>query len=424
MTEFLAPLNYDRARDALRRLSGYGSYNKEAAAEALRHLRECYPTVFSKTEQKSFTNGSILLELQGANITDPLIFTSHLDVEGGLPAQEIPAQRDKPVCVPLSRAHVVSLLEALEELLRDGYRPGGDLFLALSMDGLSGGEGARAMAAYLKSRGVKPCFLLDHGGYATMDAFRTFLPKNAPLALIGIEEKGLLVGKVTAEGNRSEGAVPPAERLLQAGARLTRHPRKAALCKASSQMLHAMSRKASRFQRLLMEHSRLTFPLIRLYWRNRSVMQQFFLTELTVFRLDAPGQPASPAKHAELGFRQTVIPGQKTSRIRQCLRRKLRDKQLALHADVEYEHSCRSETKGEAWDALETAIEIQFEKVVIAPCLCPRTTDSRFYTDLGPKIYRFSPFMVSGSEALSGVCTLTDGALQTAVQFFRSMLSV
>lgn len=423
MSEFLAPLNYDRARDALRKLSGYGAYSPEGAAEALAHLRECYPLVFAKTEQKMFAAGSVLIELRGANVTDPLLFTSHLDVEGGLPPQDIPAQRELPMSVPLSRAHVVSLLEALEELLRDGYRPGGDLFLALSMDGLSGGAGAKEMAAHLKSRGVTPCFVLDHGGYATMDAFRTFLPEGAPLALIGIAEKGLLVGKVTAE-QKNQGGMRPAERILQAGARLVRHPRKAALCPASSQMLKAMSRKAPAFQRFLMEHSRLTFPLIRLYWRNRSVMQQFFISELTVFHLEAPGQSASPADKAELGFRQTVIPGQKTSRIRHKLRRKLRDKSLQLHAEVEYEHSRRSETHGAAWDALETAIEIQFEKVVIAPCLCPRTTDGRFYTALGEKIYRFSPFMVTGEEALTGVCTLTDGALQTAVQFFRSMLSV
>ena len=31
---------------------------------------------------------------------------------------------------------------------------------------------------------------------------------------------------------------------------------------------------------------------------------------------------------------------------------------------------------------------------------------------------------IAGDEALRGFCTITDGTLQTAVQFFRSMLSV
>ena len=83
-----------------------------------------------------------------------------------------------------------------------------------------------------------------------------------------------------------------------------------------------------------------------------------------------------------------------------------------------------SERRGEAWDALATAIEIQFERAVIAPCLCPFVTDARHYAAVSDRIYRFSPFLVTGREALSGLCTVTEGTLQTAVQFFRSMLSV
>ena len=76
---------------------------------------------------------------------------------------------------------------------------GGDLFLALSMDGLSGAEGARAMADYLQKLNIKPCFVLDYGGYATTESFRSYLPANVPLALIGVAEKGLLMGQVEAE---------------------------------------------------------------------------------------------------------------------------------------------------------------------------------------------------------------------------------
>lgn len=75
-------------------------------------------------------------------------------------------------------------------------------------------------------------------------------------------------------------------------------------------------------------------------------------------------------------------------------------------------------------DALVTSIEIQFERAVAVPCLSPLTTDGRFYAELGGRVYRFSPFLLTGEEALHGLCTITDGTLQTAVQFFRSMLSV
>ncbi|MEG0900862.1 MAG: hypothetical protein RSG96_01980, partial [Clostridia bacterium] len=94
----------------------------------------------------------------------PLVFISQLDAPAGVPfCPGIPIH-ELPMTVPLARAHVISLLEALEELLRDGYRPGGELFLALSFDGLSGGEGARSIAAHLLARSLHPCFVLDYGG--------------------------------------------------------------------------------------------------------------------------------------------------------------------------------------------------------------------------------------------------------------------
>ena len=198
MSEFLAPLNYGRARDVLRRLSRYSAYTPQGAAQALDVLRESYPLVFDKLESKQFDNGAVLMEMPGASSTAPLVFVSHLDA-AGTEAVAADSPHEMPISVPLSRAHVVALLEALEGLLGEGYQPGGDLLLALSMDGLSGGAGARSIAAHLKARSLSPCFVLDHGGYATMEAFRTYLPKNAPLALIGICEKGEIQGEMTAD---------------------------------------------------------------------------------------------------------------------------------------------------------------------------------------------------------------------------------
>ena len=184
MSEFLAPLNYDRAQEALCRLSAYGGYDEQKAEEAMGVLRECYPLVFSKTEQELFPKGSVLLHLQGASVTDPLIFTGHLDVPDGQATPFMPNVPDIPLSVPMSRAHVVALLEALEELLRDGYRPGGDLFLALSMDGLSGAEGARAMADYLQGKTGLPVRLANDANAAALGEALAGCAKGAESAVI------------------------------------------------------------------------------------------------------------------------------------------------------------------------------------------------------------------------------------------------
>ncbi len=426
MTEFLAPINYDRARDVLRRLSLYKDYTPEGARQAREILRQRYPTIADRMDSKTFDNGALLLELPGANMTGPLIFVSHLDAPEGTPILSCP--HEVPLSVPLSRAHLVGLLEALEALLNEGYHPGGDLIIAISMDGLSGGAGAKSIANHLKARSVSPCFVLDYGGYATMDAFRTYLPQNAPLALIGVTEKGEMHGVVQSDesvcARRGRELKRPVNELLKAGARLARHPKRARLCAASEMMLKELGKKAPFLQRLFVSHPKLTFPLMRLMWRKRSIMSQFFYSNRTIYTLSAPGTPESPAMCGEMRFMQSLIPGQKVSEYRHHLRALVGNDDLRLSFPVESDSSQRSEPAGEAWDALSTAIEIQFDRVVIVPCLSPFVTDGRFYAPLGGRVYRFSPFMVSGDEALHGMCTVTDGALQTAVQFFRSMLSV
>jgi len=409
MSEFLAPINYVRARDVLCRLNAYTAYTPEGAARVLRVLSERYPLVFSRLEQKSFTNGAVLLEMPGASLTGPLVFVCHLDA----PATEDSAPGDAPQCAALERAHAVTLLEALEGLLGDGYQPGGDLLLAFSMDGLSGGAGAQSIAAHLKARGLTPCFVLDYGGYATMEAFRTYLPRESPLALIGVTEKGVVSGTLTG----------PTAKVLRAGARLSRCGKRASLCPASAQMLVSLGRRAPLLQRWFVRSPYVSFPLMRLLWRKRAVREQFFVSRRTVYSLAAQGTPQSPAATAELRLCQTLIPGRGTEAAARRIRL-LAGRGVKVDLPVRLEPSAPSQAGGQAWDALVTSIEIQFERAVAVPCLSPLTTDGRFYAELGGRVYRFSPFLLTGEEALHGLCTITDGTLQTAVQFFRSMLSV
>ena len=414
MSEFLAPVNYNRARDVLRRLSPYATYTPEGARAALDVLRQAYPLVFSRMEEKAFANGAILLEMPGANVTGPLLFTSHLDAQG---ESDVNApEHARPMSVPLSRAHGVTLLEALEGLLSNGYQPGGDLLLALSMDGLDTGAGAKSIAAHLKARSVEPCFVLDHGGYATMEAFRTYLPRESPLALVGVCEKGRLHARLTLEKGGTVGD------LLRCGARLSRRGRRMRLCSVSRDMLIALGARAPLLQRWFVRSPGVTFPLMRLMWRKRAGLSQVFAAERAVTSVSV--DVAHRRAKGEMHVMQTLLAGQKNVAARQAIRRAAQKYGLNATFPLNNDPSPRSDAHGEAWEALTTAVEIQFERSVVVPCLCPFPTDARFYAPLCRRVYRFSPFLLTGREAMAGECTVTDGTLQTAVQFFRSMLSV
>jgi carboxypeptidase PM20D1 len=61
---------------------------------------------------------------------------------------------------------VLSILEAVEGLVRAGYRPPRTVYLTFGHDEeVSGHYGARAIVELLVSRGVKPALVLDEGGF-------------------------------------------------------------------------------------------------------------------------------------------------------------------------------------------------------------------------------------------------------------------
>ena len=161
-----------------------------------------------------------------------------------------------PISVPLSRAHVVALLEALEGLLGEGYQPGGDLLLALSMDGLSGGggrpehrrapEGAQPVALLCAG----PRRICHHGGVPHLPA-----QKRAAGA-----DRHLRKGRDPGRDDRGPGGEQPPRRerarpvdeLLRAGRGVSRAiPRRARLCAASETMLSELGKKAPLLQRWL-----------------------------------------------------------------------------------------------------------------------------------------------------------------------------
>ncbi len=421
MSEFLAPLNDQRAHQVLQKLTGYVLHRETKGDEMLAFLGNCYPMVFSKMHQQSFANHALLLEKGGTCATDPLVFSVSLDIPDCTKGVFLQHPSDTLDDVPVSHAHFVCLLEALEELFLDGYRPSGDLFLCISMDGLQSAEGAKQMADHLSSRKIHPCFVLSHGGYVTMDAFRTFLPNEAPLALVGITEKGVLRAYITMDetlqATTSYAKMSPFHALLQCGAKLSCKTRHTALVPTSELMLKTIGWHASFFQKSIMLHPKIAFGLLYLKWRNRSVFKQFFQGERIL-------KMATATTVSTLQLSQSLLPSESMEDAKQCISRIVAHYGAKATFALESEFGGRSDASGEAWDALLTAIEIQFDRVVTVPCLCSSMTDGRHYMVLNAKVYRFSPFLLSGEQALHRTCTINEDTLQTAVQFFRSMLSV
>src|SRR5213079_888014 len=105
------------------------------------------------------------------------------------------------------KGSLVAILEAIEHLVAGGAQPRRTVYLAFGYDEEVGGRrGAARIAELLASRSVHPEFVLDEGGALTTGLVTGI---SAPVALVGIAEKGYVTVSLTAQAEGGHSSMPP-----------------------------------------------------------------------------------------------------------------------------------------------------------------------------------------------------------------------
>ena len=87
------------------------------------------------------------------------------------------------------KASLISILEATEKLLAQGFQPERDFYFSFGNDEETIGHGAQAIAKYMQEQKIKPEMVLDEGGEITREHFPEL---KRPVALIAVAEKGYM----------------------------------------------------------------------------------------------------------------------------------------------------------------------------------------------------------------------------------------
>src|SRR4030095_11064622 len=163
------------------------------------------------------------------------------------------------------KASVLGILEAVEYLLASGFEPSRTIYLAFGHDEESGGnDGAAKIAGLLQSRGVELEYVLDEG----LNIFNGIIAGvSAPVALIGIAEKGYLSVQLTAESLGGHSSAPPAQTpitvLSRALQRLEVRPFPTRLSQPTREMFEFLGPEMSWTKRLALANLWLFDPLVR-----------------------------------------------------------------------------------------------------------------------------------------------------------------
>ncbi|MDR2648070.1 MAG: M20/M25/M40 family metallo-hydrolase [Oscillospiraceae bacterium] len=96
-------------------------------------------------------------------------------------------------------------LQAIEELLEEGFAPAQDVYYLSSDNEEIGGQGTPSIVRELERRGVRFSFTLDEGGAVITD----LIPGAKPVAAVAVLEKGSSVWRFSAKTRGGHTSMPP-----------------------------------------------------------------------------------------------------------------------------------------------------------------------------------------------------------------------
>lgn len=407
-----------------------------AAFEAMRNwLVQAYPSVHAAATHAVVGGGTLVFVWEGSDASlPPAILMAHQDV---VPATSGDRWTHAPFSGAVADASVwgrgsidnkgalVAMLEAAEALLRAGRRPQRTLILVFGHDEETGGSGARAAAQWLAQRGVRAQFVLDEGSIVVADHPVT----GAPVALVGISEKGYATVRLTATSRGGHASAPPAQTAVGTLARaidtLLRRPFPKRYDGPTRDMLHALAPAAPLVTRMAIANDWLFRPLL-VHGLGASPQGAAMLqtTLAPTMLVGAPKENVLPTEASAL-VNLRIAPGETVAGALAHLQKAVKELPVSIElAGDSHDPSPVSPVDTDAYRLIAGAARGVFG-VPVAPAPVIAATDSRNMTGLSANIYRFQPVMLTlaQTERIHGVDEhLPIAAFGQMIRFYAAVI--
>ncbi len=376
----------------------------------LAELERQFPLLHERLELTRINGHALLFHWRGRSAERPVVLMAHLDV---VPVDEDAPWQHPPFSADLvdgaiwgrgtldDKGCLVGICAAVEQLLAEDVTPAQDVWLSFGCDEEVSGQAARAAVAVLQQRGVRPWFVLDEGGAVAHEAFPRV---KAPVAVIGVAEKGTTDLRLTVEGRGGHSSTParngPTVRLSRAVARLDRSPFHASTPGPTIELMRRLAPHAPAALAPLMARADRLQPL-----RTRALIaagpESAAMTRTTAAVTTLSGSPAHNviASHASAGVNVRVMVGDTVAGVVEHVRKAIRDGQVEVEVVEAGEPSPVSPYDGdEAFGLLESTVGELFPDAVVAPYVMMAATDSRFFTAICERVYRFAPYRMTKAQ--------------------------
>lgn len=397
-------------------------------------LEELFPLVHEKLE-RTVIDGNLLYYWKGKSSEKPILLMSHQDV--------VPAEGEwlhEPFSGDIAdgkvwgrgasdtKCSVMAFFEAVEELLREGYTPDCDVYLASSCTEEWAGDGAPKIVEELKRRGVELFIVCDEGGGIISEPFGGI---KGNFAMVGVFEKGKADVKFTARSTGGHASAPakntPIARLAAFVNEVETHtPFKRKFLPEVSAMFARLAPYAPFGLKLVMGNLWLFAPIMKPVLGKISAQAGAMLQTTIAFTMQSGSDAYNVLpQEATLGANMRFIPhqGEKESlEIVKALAAKHGLETEIVHSN---DYTEPVDINGEAFKLVEKVIGETFPGLPVSPYVMTGATDAQFYQPICPSCIRFAP-VIYGPEQMKGMHGLNENieynCLPGAVSFYQNLI--
>ena len=398
-------------------------------------LEEVYPNVFGTMECEKF-GASLLLKWKGTDSSlKPVMLMNHHDVveasgEWKYPAfsGEIAEGRVWGRGTLDTKGGLSMMLQAAEELIKEGFTPKRDTYFVSTCTEEIGGEDGNAMSLALKERGMDFYMVLDEGGMILYDPIGG---ADGTFAMIGVGEKGYMDLKFIAKSNGGHASAPGKNTPLVRLAKFMVEAEKAEcfdvyMSDTIKEMLSRFSPTMSGVMKMACGNVNAFKPLLQKVMPMISPAGAALLRTTLAFTMSkgSDGSNVIPQEAWVMGnMRYSHHQGKKAS-VEAIIA-------LAKKYDIETEivedgiESAVTDFNGEQFKFIEKAVNTIFPEYKPVPYIMNGASDSRYFTRVCDNCLRFVPFKIDNQQlnSVHGIDESVDiDTLAPAVDFYKYVI--
>lgn len=371
-------------------------------------LLRSYPLLHERCEHKIFNEYSHLFKWMGSDPSlDPIVLMGHHDV---VPIASVALWDVHPFDEGVKndtiygrgalddKGSLISILEAVEQLMGDGFQPTRTIYISMGHDEeISGPLGATYIANYLEDQNIKAAFVLDEGGARVSG---DMLGVNKEVALIGIAEKGFLSLElvVNMAGGHSSSPGPETSIDVLSGAvhKLKQNPPKAYISEALNAYFDKIGPEMNFSSRIAIANRNILGSLLLTQMANKKSANAMVRTTTapTIFEAGIKENVIPTSARAIVNFR--IIPGEDITSVVEHVKQTINDDRINIEVlEGSSNPSVVSPVDNASYTAIEKSVLEIFPEVLTSPNLVIGGTDSRHYGAVSSNIYRFSPYRIN-----------------------------